>query len=220
MNKDYLENELAKGLLKIDVNRLSAEVLDSNDYDLILLFAQFCDTNNVNKKAIEFYLKAIDMTQDDDTKANLYNTTAGIFFMKLHDIKKTIEYSHKAVALYRKLAKHNPTQYNEPLANLLNNLASISYQAVDKEVALDLAIEAFDLSLYLVPISDKYVYILESALQNGISIALDIADESALKYLFAKSIEMFRVLSDTHDKYQKKLDYYTKALEDFENNLI
>jgi tetratricopeptide (TPR) repeat protein len=221
MTKELLEKELAKGALKISIKEIAKDLESCEDIDMILTFAKFCDENSANKYAIESYEQAIRLSDDESFKADTFNTIAGIYFMKMQNIKKTVEVSHYAIAIYRRLAKNNPVDYNEPLANLLNNLSSISYQSIDKEVALDLAIEAFDLSLFLMSVdAKKYLYLLEHSTQNGISIALDLGDGDALKYLFAKSIEVFREASDSGDEvFIKKLDYYTKALEEIEDRL-
>lgn len=221
MTKELLLKQLEKGALKINVRDIAKDLDSCEDIDILVTFAEFCDNNSINQLAIDFYEKAIRISEDDSFKASTFNTIAGIYFMKIHNIKKTVEASHYAIAIYRRLAKNNPVDFNEPLANLLNNLASISYQSIDKEVALDLALEAFDLSLYLVPVNaKKYIYIMEQSTQNGISIALDLGDGDALKYLFAKSIETFRELAQDGDEfYEKKLNYYTKALEEIENRI-
>jgi tetratricopeptide (TPR) repeat protein len=193
--------------------------VESNEANILILSAEYFEQVGRVNEAIDIYNHAI-IHGDDKSKAEVYNRLAGLYFIAMQDIASSIDCSQKAITIYKELAEYSPLEYNKPLVELLNNLSSIKFQMNDKEYALNCALESFDLMLYLIPTDyEKYIQLFDQTTQNAISIANSLHENEDQKYLFAKSIEILRDISDTNNQAQKKLNEYTKQLEKVEKKL-
>jgi tetratricopeptide (TPR) repeat protein len=213
MSLENILKELEQNSYDIDT------IKDIDDSNLLIQIAEYSETKEYPLFTIECYKLAISIS-NEPTQASIYNRLARLYFIGLQDIAMSIKSSNSAIRIYKRLSDTNPLEYSQPLIEILNNLSTLQLQMNQSTNALDNALDAFDLALYLLPTNySKYTTIFEQSTQNSIAIAKSLNETEDLKYIYAKSIEALREASEYDSSYMDKVEKYTKSLEKIEDRL-
>ena len=104
---------------------LKALADEEKTYETMIEYAKFCQEQNRFKEAEAYYNKCLDIADNDDDKATTLNNLA-ILYSNTQRLKESEQYYIEALEIFRRLAKENPTMYEQDINRITEELQKLN----------------------------------------------------------------------------------------------